>query len=935
MAFAAREDSKALGSGFVLVPGPAADDCDTLVLCCGFAGSVDKQVSKYAQLFHGMGFATLRGTLPRSAMMSSRMGISAKGLEVVSALLEDLEELVAQGYKRLVVFIMSNGGCFVLRLMMIFWEKGEHTVVAESVVAAIFDSAPANTSVRRFLMAMSNGKRRPVLEALMCPLEGSMRRAGDKFVHDMKVNPFLTVPELYIASHADLIVPYTDGGVKEVADYREKELGLKIDRLIFDETPHVQHFRFKPVEYKAKLVDFLTKGGGRLTTWNCVSNLVDAMRNRTHSWTPRGGGERRRSAEMETVDVVIVGGGPSGLSAARFLHEQGDGAGGVDGAGDAATSSKVVVLEARERVGGRTFTLETEHGSFVDGGGAYVGPGQDHLLELADKVGVETFEVFAKGKVVFINKDGSVKTGTVETPPMAVWELLDYNNALIKFDDLVVREFPGNNFDAWSTKKAAARDGETMAQWINANCSTERVRRDFGAVVSVLLCKPPEEISVLYFCWYCRSSENLRRLTDIGAPGAQERKFKGGSQGLSDRLVSQLLPRDTVRLGHAVNRVEQREADVLVTCRNGATFAAKRVIMASPIPLFKRDIDFVPPLPKEKTMLYESMSFGSIIKTNMHFATPFWRDKGLNGQVLSGKADDPILFSFDDCKPDGSDFSIMGFCLADRSRNWGQKTKEERKEAIVAQYVCAFGEEARNPVAYSEVNWDAEEFTGGCYVGTPEVGKFAEFGHMLREPHGLVHFAGTETARVWPGYINGAIEAGYRAAAEVLSELTGKPVMPPTPPRMLAVKPNAPKVLERFLAIVWNSLQAVKGEESTGLVGKNLLPKPCLLSATGSVSAEMWHGAFGLLFWSLDLSPGHFTVTQPSETVSQYEELDVWTPAPFFCMIAQVLHTRFADAIDPPSHFGSIVLLILEDGRHRGVDDVLYLFRDECRLQCN
>lgn len=254
-----------------------------------------------------------------------------------------------------------------------------------------------------------------------------------------------------------------------------------------------------------------------------------------------------------------------------------------------------------------------------------------------------------------------------------------------------------------------------------------------------------------------------------------ERKFKQGACTICERLAKR-LGTDRVLLNSPVLRIEQRDGGgVIVTTasiesRDTCTYQAKYVVVALSPTLYSK-ISWTPQLPQVKSRLSTSMSMGSIIKTNMYWSRAYWREHGFSGTIISHEG--PVSYSYDDCGPDSDHYSIMGFVLARHSAAWSRKTREERKQALADQYSQMLGiPELRHPIAYVEKNWDQEEWSGGCYVGVMPPHVLTNWGNGLRETWGCVHFAGTETATKWIGYMDGAIEAGERAAHEVLVRLT-------------------------------------------------------------------------------------------------------------------------------------------------------------------
>ena len=160
---------------------------------------------------------------------------------------------------------------------------------------------------------------------------------------------------------------------------------------------------------------------------------------------------------------------------------------------------------------------------------------------------------------------------------------------------------------------------------------------------------------------------------------------------------------------------------------------------------------------------------GSIHKVQCVYDTPFWRTDGLSGQVASDTG--PVRVTYDNSPDDGSSGVLMGFIDANDSRVWGRKSIEERQIATIESFVRYFGDKARNPREYVEQSWADEEYSRGCYVAYMPPGVWTAYGEALRTPIGNIHWAGTETATVWNGYMDGAVQSGERVAIEVIDAL--------------------------------------------------------------------------------------------------------------------------------------------------------------------
>jgi len=283
-------------------------------------------------------------------------------------------------------------------------------------------------------------------------------------------------------------------------------------------------------------------------------------------------------------------------------------------------------------------------------------------------------------------------------------------------------------------------------------------------VVRAVFTSEPRDLSFLYFLSYLKSGHGLESLISIKG-GAQESRFVGGAQRISICMAEQLG--DRVLLNCPVRSITQ-DADGVTLQTDRGPFCGRLVIIAIP-PLLAGRIHYAAALPIRRDQLMTRMPMGSVIKYIATYDRAFWREAGFSGEAFSDTG--PTVTTFDDSSHDGSQPALVTFSDGAAGRIWGDRPADERRQAVLAELARFFGPQANQPTDFAEKNWNADPWSGGCYAGIMGPGVMTDFGPALREPCGRIHWAGTETAVDWTGYIDGAIESGQRAVAEVASRV--------------------------------------------------------------------------------------------------------------------------------------------------------------------
>ena len=444
----------------------------------------------------------------------------------------------------------------------------------------------------------------------------------------------------------------------------------------------------------------------------------------------------------------MVGAGLSGLLAAYRLVE-----GGL---------RDVVVLEGRDRVGGRTLNQDLGDGQVVEVGGQWAARSHERLLALARELGVETFPTWDTGKhILWMHGRRHLFRGN---PPLraAPATFLDFAQSTARLERMA-RTLPHG--EPWRASKAERWDALTLETWLRRGTFTRGARRLWQLVAALTLGGAPRDVSLLFVLHHLRGAGGLSALMDV-AGGAQELRFEGGSQELSLRLAGALGER--VVLDAPVERIEQTSAGLTIRHARGEVRTRFAIVAMSPADAER--ISVSPALPRKRTRLQQRTTMVSGFKVNAVYDEPFWREDGLSGQALSDTG--PLTLSFDNSPPSGRPGVLMGFIghLPDPQLSLSDDLADPalRREAVLGCLACYFGRRALDVRDYFEQDWGAEPFTEGCIPSLPP-GVLTEAGEALVEPAGRIHWAGAESAPAWDGYMEGAVQAGDRAAREVLA----------------------------------------------------------------------------------------------------------------------------------------------------------------------
>jgi len=453
-----------------------------------------------------------------------------------------------------------------------------------------------------------------------------------------------------------------------------------------------------------------------------------------------------RLKEVPTqVDTVVVGAGFAGLTAARALEARGQ---------------SVCVVEARGRVGGRAMA-GTVAGIPIDLGGQWLGAEQKLMMAEVEAQGVALDKQHEEGQwaLHLLGRERVVPGDEYGLPLAATYDLYRVRRKL----DAMALSLPE---DAWLSPKAAMWDSQTLETWISRNAWTTAAAQYVRLGVRSAFSCEPQQVSLLCFLDQLRAGHGLDSVGGIEG-GAQEFMVRGSAQLVADGIAREV--RGPICLEAPVRAIHQHDGHVEVTTDRGTISAARVIVALSPSLVMR--IDFANALPVQRTHLMQRMPMGTVIKLHLAYKRAFWRDKGMSGIAQS---DDLACGVFMDRSPeDGSAGILVGFIDADKAVEYSARGPEARRQAAIDAAVAFFGNEAQQPIDYVELDWVGEEWSMGCYVSHAGPGVLTSFGEALRRPCGRVHWAGSETATQWIGYMDGAMQSGLRAADEVAARHAG------------------------------------------------------------------------------------------------------------------------------------------------------------------
>ncbi|MFG6504649.1 flavin monoamine oxidase family protein [Microbacterium sp. P05] len=444
-------------------------------------------------------------------------------------------------------------------------------------------------------------------------------------------------------------------------------------------------------------------------------------------------------------DVVIVGAGAAGLTAANALRRAG---------------LSVAVLEARDRVGGRLLTDVIE-GATLEVGGQWVSPDQEALIETVADLGLDTYSRYREGDSVYIGPDGVLTRFTGDIFPVAEATEKTMVDLIARLDEMVAATDPDR---PWEHPDAEALDRISFEGWLHEQTDDQEAIDNIGLFIAgAMLTKPPHAFSALQALLMAASAGSFSNLVD--ADFILDKRVVGGLQQVPLLLAERLG--DDVFLDQAVRTLEWSEDGGVRAIADGMSVRARFAILALAPVLYPR-ISFVPPLPRLQHQMHQHLSMGFVIKVHAVYDRPFWRDHGLSGTAFSPY--ELVHEAYDNTNHDDERGTLVGFVSDRHADDMFRLSAEERRGLILESLSHYYGEDALHPVVYYESDWGTEEWTRGAYAASFDLGGLVRYGADLRAAVGPIHFACSDLAGAGYQHVDGAIRMGRLAASTIIEE---------------------------------------------------------------------------------------------------------------------------------------------------------------------
>lgn len=446
-------------------------------------------------------------------------------------------------------------------------------------------------------------------------------------------------------------------------------------------------------------------------------------------------------------DCAIIGAGLAGLVAAKDLRAR-----GLD----------VVVLEARDRVGGRVENLTLADGTYLEMGGQWIGPGFDAVLELVEAYGLETIGIpNPTGKFIVRSHGEAVEIEPgADSDELNPFEVADLGQGLLRLRRLAKRL---RDDRAWTSANEAWL-GQDLRRWATTNLRTKGAQQRLFELFRSAFPGLDADATLRAGLQAVLGGPDLESMLAVNGQ-LQQLRVLGGMHSLTTKIAEELG--DAVRLGAVVDLVRHGADDATLVLADGEEIHARRVLSTLP-PRLAMGLEHDPPLPQWRLDAADTVNPGNVIKCFLLFDRPFWRDRGLSGQ--SSADEGAVRVTFDTTLEGASQGQLMGFIAGPTAASLSSRTPQMRERAFLESVKASFGADVPKPAGFVERDWAAEPFSRGCHGAHFSPGIWTAVGPGLAEPEGVLHWAGAEYAPKFNGYMEGAVRTAHSAAAAVASK---------------------------------------------------------------------------------------------------------------------------------------------------------------------
>ena len=436
--------------------------------------------------------------------------------------------------------------------------------------------------------------------------------------------------------------------------------------------------------------------------------------------------------------VIVAGAGLAGLTAAAELHHDG---------------ADVTVLEARDRVGGRVWTLREGfvEGQHAEAGGDLIEEEQDEIRRLTARLGLELVPIL-HGGFSFFGQDAAGRPLSRDDSGGGPWAKVS------KQLEPWVRDYRVSDH-RWDSPIAQRIARVSIAEWLDQIRADEALRVLITGLRGFFLADP-DELSLLALVDQLAS--------DVPGRGKIYR-IKGGNDLLASSLAGMLGQR--VKLRTELRAVSQTSGKVRVMVRTDGEdshMAADYLIVAVPATTL-RAVAFEPPMPPPQREAIERLRYGRATRTLLQFERRFWHG---GGRPKAYGTNLPIGAVWDGNETQPGRAGILSLLAGGTASKETRQLLAERGVAGLAQALRWLGADDVPMPASRVVTWEDDAWAGGGYAYFDRSYDPA-LRPWLARPHGQILFAGEHTSMQWQGYMNGAVESGLRAAAEVRAMASG------------------------------------------------------------------------------------------------------------------------------------------------------------------